>query len=73
VRKEKQYQLLEKAQAAEDAKRKADDAVAQLEERVRGMAAKIVELETHVQVESRSKAAQEEANKKLITEEGNVR
>jgi len=73
VRKEKQYQLLEKAQSAEDAKRKADDAVGALEDRIKAMAAKIVELETELQVESRSKAAQEDANKQLITEEGNVR
>jgi hypothetical protein len=73
VRKEKQYALLEKAQSAEEAQRKAEDQAGALEERLQGMAAKVVELETQLQVEARAKAMQQEANKELANEEANLR
>ncbi len=73
VRKEKQYALLERTQAAEEAKRLADDQVAAMEEKLRALHAKTVELETQLQVEARAKRAQQEANKKIANEEGNLR
>ena len=107
VRKEKQYSLLERTQAAEEAKRQADDQVrvpcvcvavrvcaracvcfcvraftivcappvqvAAMEEKLRGLHSKCVELETQLQVEARAKRAQQEANKKMANEESNLR
>eukprot|EP00605_Chrysophyceae_sp_TOSAG23-4_P002139 GSChrysophyteH1.ASY1.ANO1.2366.1 assembled CDS len=72
VRKEKQYQLLEKLQAQEEAKRQAEDQVAGMEEQLRGLHARSVELETQLQVELRAKANLEEANKELQTENNNL-
>ncbi len=68
VRKEKQYQLLEKLQAQEEAKRQAEDQVAGMEEQLRGLHARNVDLETQNKVESRSKSNIEEANKELQIE-----
>lgn len=72
VRKEKQYQLLEKLQAQEEAKRQAEDQVAGMEEQLRGLHARSVELETQLQVEQRAKGNLEEANKELQTENNNL-
>jgi chromosome segregation ATPase len=72
VRKEKQYQLLEKLQAQEEAKRQAEDQVAGMEEQLRGLHARTVELETQLQVEMRAKQNLEEVNKELQTDNGNL-
>ena len=72
VRKEKQYQLLEKLQAQEEAKRQAEDQVAGMEEQLRGLHARTVELETQLQVETRAKQNLEEVNKELQTDNGNL-
>jgi len=73
VRKEKQYQLLEKTQAAEEAKRQAEDQTAAMTEKMRALHARSVELETQLQVETKAKRDQEEANRILSTEEENLR
>jgi hypothetical protein len=72
VRKEKQYQLLEKLQAQEEAKRQAEDQVAGMEEQLRGLHARNVDLETQTKVESRGRANLEEANKELQIENNNL-
>jgi len=72
VRKEKQYQLLEKLQAQEEAKRQAEDQVAGMEEQLRGLHARNIDLETQNKVESRSKSNIEEANKELQVENTNL-
>lgn len=72
VRKEKQYQLLEKLQAQEEAKRQAEDQVAGMEEQLRGLHARNVDLETQIKVEARGKSNVEEANKELQLENGNL-
>jgi myosin protein heavy chain len=72
VRKEKQYQLLEKLQAQEEAKRQAEDQVAGMEDQLRGLHARNIELETQLQVEVRSKQSLEETNKELQLENGNL-
>lgn len=65
VRKEKQYQLLEKLQAQEEARRQAEDQVSDMEEKVREQSAKISETETQLQIEINSKLTQLETNKKM--------
>jgi chromosome segregation ATPase len=72
VRKEKQYQLLEKLQAQEEAKRQAEDQVAGMEEQLRGLHARNVDLETQIKVESRGRANLEESNRELQTENNNL-
>jgi len=72
VRKEKQYQLLEKLQAQEEAKRQAEDQVAGMEEQLRGLHARNVEQETQLNVEQRAKANLEETNKELQLENNNM-
>eukprot|EP01038_Epipyxis_sp_PR26KG_P009467 gene9467-12754_t len=72
VRKEKQYQLLEKLQSQEEAKRQAEDHVAGMEEQLRGLHAKNIDLETQIKVESRAKFNFEETNKDLQIENGNL-
>ena len=72
VRKEKQYQLLEKLQAQEEAKRQAEDQVAGMEEQLRGLHARNIDLETQIKVEARGKSNLEEANKDLQIENGNL-
>jgi len=72
VRKEKQYQLLEKLQAQEEAKRQAEDQVAGMEEQLRGLHARNVELETQLQIEARSRQNLEETNKELQMENSNL-
>ena len=47
--------------------------VSAMEEKLRALHAKTVELETQLQVESRAKRSQQEANKKMANEEGNLR
>ena len=49
VRKEKQYQLLEKLQAQEEAKRQAEDQVAGMEDQLRGLQARNTDMETQLQ------------------------
>lgn len=71
VRKEKQYQLLEKLQAQEEAKRQAEDQVAGMEDQLRGLHSRNIELETQLNLESRSKQNLEEANKELQIENSN--
>lgn len=68
VRKEKQYQILEKLQAQEEAQRQAQDQVAGMEEQLRALHARNLDLETQNKVESRSKNNIEEANKELQVE-----
>lgn len=72
VRKEKQYQLLEKLQAQEEAKRQAEDQVTGMEEQLRGLHARNVELETQCQVEKRAMHNVEEANRELQTQNANI-
>eukprot|EP00607_Mallomonas_marina_P000990 CAMPEP_0182425694 /NCGR_PEP_ID=MMETSP1167-20130531/12170_1 /TAXON_ID=2988 /ORGANISM="Mallomonas Sp, Strain CCMP3275" /LENGTH=874 /DNA_ID=CAMNT_0024606617 /DNA_START=90 /DNA_END=2714 /DNA_ORIENTATION=+ len=72
VRKEKQYQLLEKLQAQEEAKRQAEDQVTGMEEQLRGLHARNVELETQLQIEARSRQNLEETNKELQMENSNM-
>lgn len=72
VRKEKQYQLLEKLQAQEEAKRQAEDQVTGMEEQLRGLHAKNVDLETQLQLEIRIKQNLEESNKDLLLTNGNL-
>ena len=71
VRKEKQYQLLEKLQAQEEAKRQAEDQVAGMEEQLRGLHARNVEQETALNVASRTQSNLEETNKELQIENNN--
>ncbi|GBG27178.1 Hypothetical Protein FCC1311_034012 [Hondaea fermentalgiana] len=73
VRKEKQYHLLEKMQAADESKRQAEDQAAALTEKMRALHARTVELETQLQVETKAKRDQEEANRALSIEEENLR
>jgi len=73
VRKEKQYQLLEKLQGEEEAKRQAEDIVAGMEDKMRSLHGKNVELETQLQLETRAKRSQEENNKKLLIDIENFR
>mmetsp|Transcript_35927 Transcript_35927/g.67024 ORF Transcript_35927/g.67024 Transcript_35927/m.67024 type:complete len:1039 (-) Transcript_35927:285-3401(-) len=72
VRKEKQYQLLEKLQAQEEAKRQAEDQVTGMEEQLRSLHARNVELETQLQFEARIKQNLEETNKDLQLECSNA-
>lgn len=72
VRKEKQYQLLERLQAQEEAKQQAEDQVSGMEEQLRGLHAKNVDLETQLQLEMRVKQNLEESNKDLQFANGNL-
>jgi hypothetical protein len=72
VRKEKQYQLLEKMSASEEAKRQAEDQVSAMEEKLRTLHGRTVEVETQLQVEARMKRSQEEANKTLAIDNENI-
>ena len=72
VRKEKQYHLLEKMQAAEETKKQAEDQVAAMEEKLRALHARAVEMETQLQIEAREKRAQQDANKQLSVEGENL-
>merc|ERR1719155_304484 len=66
VRKEKQYQLLEKLQGQEE------DQVSGMEDKLRQLHAKNVELDTQLQVETRARHAQEDTNRKQTVELSNV-
>jgi len=72
VRKEKQYQLLEKLNSFEEAKRQAEDQVAGMEEQLRGLQARNVDLDTQIKVESRGRNNLEESNKELQVENSNL-
>jgi len=72
VRKEKQYQLLEKLQAQEEAKRQAEDQVTGMEDQLRGLHARNVDLENQLQLEARNKQNLDEANKELQVENNNL-
>ncbi|OQS00936.1 hypothetical protein THRCLA_05811 [Thraustotheca clavata] len=68
VRKEKQYQLLEKIQSLEEAKRQSDDTLHGMEERVRQLLETAQERDTQLQLESKVKRSQMDANKHLQVE-----
>lgn len=72
VRKEKQYQLLEKIQQLEEVKRQSDDQVSGLEDKLRRFHERNQELETQLQLESKAKRAQIDANKNFFIENGNL-
>lgn len=72
VRKEKQYQLLDKMQQLEEAKRRGDDQLAALEDKLRASQERAQELETQVQLEAKAKRAQIDANKSFFLENGNL-
>lgn len=72
VRKEKQYQLLEKLQAQDRVKRLAEDQVSSMEEKLRQLHAKSVELDTHLQVETRNRRMKEESNRNLTADLNNL-
>ena len=65
VRKEKQYQLLEKLQCQEEARRKAEDQVSSLEEKIKLLHTKSSNAETQLQLEISSKLSQSDEIKKL--------
>ena len=65
VRKEKQYQLLEKLQLQEEARRQAEDQVSFMDEQIRELRTKTSETETQLQLEINSKISQEDINRKL--------
>ena len=73
VRKEKQYHLLEKMQGADESKRQAEDQCAAMTQKMRALHARTVELETQLQVETKAKRLQEEANRNLSVTEENLR
>lgn len=72
VRKEKQYQLLAKLQQLEEVKRQSDDHVSSLEDALRRGHERTQELETQLQLESKAKRAQVDANKSFFIENGNL-
>lgn len=72
VRKEKQYQLLEKLQLQEEAKRQAEDQVRGMEEQLRGLHARQIELETQLQYNNKLKQSLEDNNKELQITNNNL-
>lgn len=72
VRKEKQYQLLEKLQQLEELKRQSEDQIAAVEDKTRKLHVRNQELETQVQLEAKAKRAQINANKAFFSENGNL-
>ena len=68
VRKEKQYQLLEKLQNQEAARRKAEDQAATLEEMLQKLHSKSSSSDTQLQLERSSKLSQVDLNKKLTSD-----
>jgi chromosome segregation ATPase len=68
VRKEKQYQLLEKLQNHEEARRQADDKVSSLEENIRSLHSKSSSAETQLQLEISNKLSQSDLNKRLVSD-----
>ena len=71
VRKEKQYQQLERLQSQEEAKHQAEDQVSGMEEQLRGLHSRNVELETQCQVANRAINNIEEANSELQVQNTN--
>ncbi|RQM18961.1 hypothetical protein B5M09_004820 [Aphanomyces astaci] len=65
VRKEKQYQLLEKIQSLEEAKRQSDDTLHGMEDKIRQLLEQGQERDTQLQLESKAKRSQIDANKHL--------
>lgn len=65
IRKEKQYQLLERLQAKEGVAATAEDHASAMEEKVRQAHAKCVEVEAQLRDERRSRMALEKANREL--------
>ena len=65
VRKEKQYQLLEKLQGQEEGRRHAEDQVSSLEENIRNLHAKLSKAETQLQLELSSKLSLSDLNTKM--------
>ncbi len=65
IRKEKQYQLLERLQNQEEARRQAEDKVSSLEDEICKISSKANSTETQLQVEIRSKFNQTDLNEKL--------
>ncbi|ETV97112.1 hypothetical protein H310_09921 [Aphanomyces invadans] len=65
VRKEKQYQLLEKIQSLEEAKRQNDDTLHGMEEKIRQLVEQSQERDMQLQLESKAKRSQIDANKHL--------
>lgn len=72
VRKAKQYQLLEHVQRLEEAKRLSDDQLHALDDKLRRVHARSQELETQLQLETKAKRAQVDANKNFFLENGNL-
>jgi hypothetical protein len=72
VRKEKQYQLLEKLQVVEEAKKRAEDQVAGMDEQLRSFNARTVELEHQYNQEKQWKMNFEQTNKQLQVENNNI-
>ena len=68
VRKEKQYQLLEKLQNQEAARRRAEDQASTMEESLQKLHSKSSSAETKLQLEISSKLSQADLNKKLTSE-----
>lgn len=65
VRKEKQYQLLERLQNQEEARRQAEDQVSSLEEKIRNLHTKSTSTEEQLRLEISSKLGQVDQNKQL--------
>ena len=65
VRKEKQYQLLEKLQIQEEARRKAEDQISLLEEDLKSLHMKSSSTDTQLQIEISARLSQSDENQKL--------
>ena len=68
LRREKQYEMLERLQGHEESKRQAEDQASAMEETVRTLRATIAEKDMQLHVERRSRVAQENTNKKLLAD-----
>ena len=68
VRKEKQYILLQKLQSQEDIRRRAEDEVRTMEERIKILERRSKETDAQLQIEVKSKSNHEEINRKLANE-----
>jgi hypothetical protein len=73
VRKEKQYQLLERLQGQESVARQSEDQVTTMEEKIRAVHAKNMELDTQLQVESQRRKSSEEAGRAIAVDLDNER
>lgn len=72
VRKEKQYQLLEKLQSLEELKQQAEDRVSGMDEKIRIGVSKINELEKQFAAEKQLKSNFEELSKQLQSDNNNL-